>query len=240
MRRWLARILMLCCLLCAGALEVARATEYYGQVTFGGVPVPGATVTATRGSKTVSVTTDERGLYRFADLADGAWTIEIKLQLFQPVRADVTVSSNATPGKFELTAMPLDDLKALAKSVQPRVLAQPKLQELAEKKPEAAANAPVDIPKAPDDANQQSADGLLVNGSVNNAATSQYSLNQAFGNRRPNSRSLYNGGFALILDNSALDARQYSLSGFSTPKPAYDRITFGFTVGGSDGGRAGR
>ncbi len=94
------------------------------------------------------------------------------------------------------------------------------------------ANAPVDIPKAPEDANEQSADGLLVNGSVNNAATSQYSLNQAFGNRRPNSRSLYNGGFAVILDNSALDARQYSLSGFSTPKPAYDRITAGFTVGG--------
>ena len=88
------------------------------------------------------------------------------------------------------------------------------------------------IYKPPDDANQLERDGLLVNGSVNNAATSQYSLNQAFGNRRPNSRSLYNGGFALILDNSALDARQYSLSGFSTPKPAYDRITFGFTVGG--------
>jgi hypothetical protein len=232
MRRWLAKNLLLSCLLWAGALEVAHATESCGQVTFGGVPVPGATVTATRGSRAVSVTTDERGLYRFADLADGAWKIEIKLQLFQPIHAEVTVSANAAPGKFELTALPLDDLKALAKSVQPRVLAQPKLQEPAEKKPDAAANAPVDIPKPPDDANQQSADGLLVNGSVNNAATSQYSLNQAFGNRRPNSRSLYNGGFALILDNSALDAQQYSLSGFSTPKPAYNRITFGFTVGG--------
>jgi hypothetical protein len=211
---------------------IARATEYYGQVTFGGVPVPGATVTATQGSKTISVTTDERGLYRFPDIDDGSWTIEVKLQLFQSVRADVTVGPNVTPGKFELAALPLDDLKALAKSVQPRMLPQPKLQEPAEKKPEAAANAPVDIPKPPDDANQLSADGLLVNGSVNNAATSQYSLNQAFGNRRPNSRSLYNGGFAVILDNSALDARQYSLSGFSTQKPAYDRITFGFTVGG--------
>jgi hypothetical protein len=78
----------------------------------------------------------------------------------------------------------------------------------------------------------QSADGLLVNGSVNNAATSRYSLDRAFGNQRPNSRSLYNGGFAMILDNSSLDAQQYSLSGFSTPKPAYDRITVGFTAGG--------
>ncbi len=231
MRLWLARTLLLGCLLVNAVLGVARAAEYYGQVTFGGVPVPGATVTATHGSKTVSVTTDERGLYRFADLPDGDWQIEIKLQLFQPIRTDVKISAGMTPGNFELTALPLDDLKALAKTVQPRVLAQPTLQAPAEKKPE-AANAPVDIPKPPEDANQLSADGLLVNGSVNNAATSQYSLNQAFGNRRPNSRGLYNGGFLVNLDNSALDARQYSLSGFNTPKPAYDRITAGFTVGG--------
>ncbi len=231
MQRWLARTLM-AFLLSTGALGVARATEYYGQVTFSGVPVPGATVTAVRGSKTISVTTDERGLYRFADLADGVWGIEIRLQLFQPIRSEVSVSADTTPGNFELKTLPLDDLKALAKSVRPRVIAQPKLQDPAEKKTEAAANAPVDNPKPSDDANRLSADGLLVNGSVNNAATSQYSLNQAFGNRRPNSRSLYNGGFALVLDNSALDARQYSLSGFSTPKPAYDQITFGFTVGG--------
>ncbi len=232
MRRWLTRTLLLCLLFWGGELEVARATEYYGQVKFSGVPVPGATVTATQGSKAVSITTDERGLYRFADLADGEWKIEIKLQFFQTIRADVTVSANVTPGNFELTALPLDDLKALTKAVLPRMLALPKVQEPAEKKPDAAANAPIDIPKPPDDANQQSADGLLVNGSVNNAATSQYSLNQAFGNRRLNSRSLYNGGFAVILGNSTLDARQYSLSGFSTSKPAYDRITAGLTVGG--------
>jgi hypothetical protein len=54
---------------------------------------------------------------------------------------------------------------------------------------------------------------LLVNGSVNNAAISKFSLDQAFGNRRSNSKSRYSGGFAAILDNSALDARLYSLSG---------------------------
>ena len=232
MRRWLARTLLLCLLSWGAALERARATEYYGQVTFGGVPVPGATVTATQGSKTVSALTDERGLFRFADLADGAWNIEIKLQFFETLRSDVTVAAHATPGAFELKALSLDDLTAMSKNVLPRVIAVPKLQTPAEKKPETAGNAPVDIPKPPEDANDQSADGLLVNGSVNNAATSQYSLNQAFGNRRPNSRSLYNGGFAAILDNSALDARSYSLSGFSSPKPAYNRITAGFTFGG--------
>jgi len=232
MRRWLCRALLLGLLLGFAALDRARATEYYGQVTFGGVPVPGATVRATQGSKTLSVITDERGLFRFADLADGAWKLEIKLQFFQPMQAEVTVSASATPGNFELKALPVDDLTALSKIVLPRIIAVPKLLEPVEKKPDAAANGPVDIPKPPEDASEQSADGLLVNGSVNNAATSQYSLSQAFGNRRPNSRSLYNGGFAAILDNSVLDARQYSLSGFSTPKPAYDRITVGFTLGG--------
>ena len=231
MRLGLARTLLLCCLLGSGAPGVARADEYYGQVTFGGVPVPGATVTATLGAKIISVTTDERGLYRFADLAEGDWKIEIKLQFFQPIRTDVKITANVTPGNFELAALPLDNLKALAKTVQPRMLAQPTSQTAAVKNPN-AANAPVDIPKPPEDANQLSANGLLVNGSVNNAATSQYSLNQAFGNRRPNARGLYNGGFLVNLDNSALDARQYSLSGFSTPKPAYNRITAGLTVGG--------
>ena len=231
MRRRLARALLLCLLLWGGALKHAWATEYYGQVTFGGVPVPGASVIATQGSKTVTVVSDERGLFRFPDLADGAWKLEIKLQFFETIHADVTVAPDAAPGSFQLKALPLDDLKALAKTVVPRIIPLPKLQ-IPEKKPDAAANTPVDIPKPPEEANEQSADGLLVNGSVNNAATSQYSLSQAFGNRRPNSRSLYNGGFAAILDNSALDARQYSLSGFSTPKPAYDRITAGITVGG--------
>ena len=73
---------------------------------------------------------------------------------------------------------------------------------------------------------------MLVNGSVNNAATSKFSLGQAFGNRRPNSKSLYTGGFAAILDNCALDARPYSLSGFDTPKASYNHITGIFTFGG--------
>jgi len=69
-----------------------------------------------------------------------------------------------------------------------------------QKKPGDAASGTTEIPKAPDEQSQQSSDGFLVNGSVNNAATSQYSLDRAFGNRRPNSKSLYNGGFAAILN----------------------------------------
>jgi hypothetical protein len=89
-----------------------------------------------------------------------------------------------------------------------------------------------EIPKPQDEQSQQAADGLLVNGSVNNAATSQYSLDQAFGNRRPNSKSLYTGGFAAVLNNSALDAQPYALSGLESPKSMYDRITGIVSLGG--------
>jgi hypothetical protein len=230
-RRQLAKALLICALAAPFCLKQAVAAEYYGQVTFGGIPVPGATVTATKGKATLTVTTDERGLYRFADLDEGKWSLEISLQCFAEIHSELTINKDAAPGKFELTLLPQDKLEAMAKTPQSYLATEPKLQTATEKQP-AASNAPLEIPKAPSDANQQSSDGLLVNGSVNNAATSQYSLNQAFGNRRSNSRSLYNGGVAVLLDNSALDARQYSLSGFESPKPAYDRITAGITVGG--------
>jgi carboxypeptidase family protein len=232
LRRQLARALLICALASPFYPQRAVAAEYYGQVTFGGIPVPGVSVTATKGKATLTVTTDERGLYRFEDLGEGKWSLDISLQCFLPVHSEVTIDKDASPGKFELTLLPPDELKAMAKTAQPYVVAEPKLQAATENKPAAPAAAPVEIPKAPSDANDQSSDGLLVNGSVNNAATSQYSLDRAFGNRRLNSRSLYNGGFAVQLDNSALDARQYSLSGFESPKPAYDRVTAGFTVGG--------
>jgi trimeric autotransporter adhesin len=226
------RVFYLVCLLAAIAFpRMAAATEYRGQVTFGGLPLPGATVTVTQGTKKVSVVTDQGGLYTFPDLADGPGNIEVEMQCFSAVHAEITISAATPPGKLELTLLPLDQITKLTKlpptpvpslSTRPKTLAAP-----------GAPNENVaEIPKPAEDANQQSSDGFLVNGSVNNAATSRFSLDQAFGNRRTNSRSLYNGGFAAVYDNSALDARPYSLSGLNTPKAAYNRITGIFNLGG--------
>jgi len=232
--RWLKRllfVLLVCLLTCASA----RASQYYGKITFGGLPLPGATITATQGDKTFSATSDEGGAFHFADLPDGQWKIEVKMLCFETMSADVAVTSSMAVANWELKLLSMDQLQALAKAPPPPLPAapQPMLRPSAEKKQE-SASAPQtpEMPKPPAETNEQSSDGLLVNGSVNNAATSQFSLNQAFGNRRFNTKSLYNGGFAVILDNSALDARQYSLSGFETPKPGYSRITAGFTFGG--------
>lgn len=230
---WLKRTL-LTVLLCLCITPFAHASKYYGQVTFGGLPVPGVSVTATRDGKTISATSDEGGVFHFDDLTGGQWKIEVKMQCFETIDADVTIAPVMPAAKWELKLLPADQLQALAKAPPPIPVAPPALKTADQQKPKtnAAQSQAPEMPKPPEDSNAQSSDGFLVNGSVNNAATSQFSLNQAFGNRRFNSRSLYNGGFAVFLDNSALDARQYSLTGFSTPKPAYDRITAGFTIGG--------
>jgi hypothetical protein len=72
------------------------------------------------------------------------------------------------------------------------------------------------------DRNQSAADGFLINGSVNNGAASPFAQLAAFGNNRRNARSLYNGGFGVLLGNSALDARPFSFTGQQTPKPSYN------------------
>ena len=247
MARRFATILLLCVLVSLCASRMATASEYHGQVTFGGLPVPGATVTATQGEKKVSIVTDQGGLYDFPDLADGPWKIKIEMQCFRTIEADltiipvlnkieadVTVAPQTAPGKWELTLLPVDQLMARTKLTQappslPPTLIPPAPAKKADGSP---ATAGPEIPKPTEEQSQQSSDGFLVNGSVNNAATSQYSLDQAFGNRRPNSKSLYTGGFAAVLNNSALDARPYSLSGFDTPKAMYDRITGIVSFGG--------
>src|ERR1700730_10169213 len=224
------RVFFLVCMLAATAFPcIATASEYRGQVTFGGLPLPGATVTVTQGTKKMTAVTDQGGLYTFSDLADGPGKIEIEMLCFSTITADITISPATLPGKWELTLLPLDQITKLTKlppAPVPSLTARPKT-------PAAAINenAP-EMPKPAEDANQQSSDGFLVNGSVNNAATSRFSLDQAFGNRRYNSKSLYTGGLAAVYDNSALDARPYSLSGLNTPKAAYHRITGIFTLGG--------
>ena len=71
MVRRISKISILCAFAALCASIAAWASEYHGQVFFGGVPVPGATVTVTQGDKRFSTVTDRQGLYQFADLADG-------------------------------------------------------------------------------------------------------------------------------------------------------------------------
>jgi hypothetical protein len=209
--------------------RIASASEVHGQVTFGGLPVPGATVTATLGDKKFTTVSDERGVYTFADLPDGTWNFKIEMQMFSPVEAQVAVAPNAPAGKWELTLLPLDQMMARSKVLQPRITVAPAVIAAAREKK--ADDANVEMPRPPDDS-QKPSDGFLVNGSSSNAATSKYSLAAGFGNGRPSTKSLYTGGLGFIYDSSALDARPYSITGLSSPKPSYNTMTGLASIGG--------
>jgi hypothetical protein len=228
-------------LLAAGIL---LAGEHRGVVKLGKLPVPGATVTARQGDKTVTVLTDLQGAYVFSDLADGTWKIQVEMRGFIPQKREVQ-----TPGAAEwnLAILPLAKITEAGANAEVRAAEAPKaaVKRAANAPPSAtnttsgfqraevsASSAPVAATEVSADVSRRAADGFLVNGSVNNAASSPFTQIPAFGNNRLPGRWRYNGNFGFILDNSATDARPYSLTGQNTLHPAYSRFTGLATLGG--------
>ncbi|HXE12229.1 MAG TPA: carboxypeptidase-like regulatory domain-containing protein, partial [Bryobacteraceae bacterium] len=192
------------------SLAVLLGSEYRGRVTFGGLPVPGATVTATQGSKKFTAITDLDGVYSFPSLSDGTWTIEVEMSRFAPIKQTIAVPPHGPSPVSELQMLPLEEINAQNARVSSN---EPKTD---------AAEKPT---QGPDD-------GLLINGSVNNGAASPFAQFPAFGNNRRGRKGLYTGGIGMTLDNSALDAQPFSLTGQNTPKPAYNRLTGMAVLGG--------
>ena len=86
------------------------ATGITGKVTFNGLPVPGATVTATQGDNKVVVVTDEQGAYTFGELGDGAWTFKVEMPGFATQTQDVTVAQGTAGPSWELKILSLADM----------------------------------------------------------------------------------------------------------------------------------
>jgi hypothetical protein len=364
------------------SLAVLPAAEHHGVVKSAGLPVPGATVTATQGDKKVATTTDEQGAYSFPDLANGTWTIQVDMFGFAPISREVGIAPNAPSLEWEIKQLSLSALKqstdpapaasaaaapsapqearfpgrnrpdrsgaessnpTQANSAQanpagngprfPRrgqaaqaagangAAAQPGFQRLDVNASPEGANATqaenglgTDVSIA--DLNQSAADSLVVNGSVSSGVTlpqqndwfgfgrpgadgfgfgpggpQAAGLNagpggpgapvaaggpggpggpgggfggpggfgggggggggfrgggrggpgarnvggrnpNAFGNGRRNRRAQFTGNVALILNNSALDAQSFSLTGQETPKPAFANFRTTGTFGG--------
>jgi len=249
-------------------------SEHHGTVKFGGLPLPGATVTAKPmnakdGDKTFNAISDLDGHYLFPDLPDGTWTIQVEMPLFSSLQQDVTVGAGAAAADFDMKLLPAQEISAIVTPAPPRLQvaetpvaatpptaapAKPARNGKAAPAPTntatafqrtdlnaASRNANNDAPAPPPDnavsetsaQSQRAADGLLINGSVNNGASSPFAQLQAFGNNRRGVRSLYNGSLGFNnLDLSGLDARTYSLTGQDTPKPDYSRITGLASFGG--------
>ena len=97
------------------------ASEHHGQVTVGTVAVPGATVIATQADTRVVTSTDQEGVYKFADLKDGAWTLKVEMIGFAPVSQDVTVAPDSPPSMWELKLRPFEEIarEVPASAVEP-------------------------------------------------------------------------------------------------------------------------
>jgi hypothetical protein len=285
-------------LACLAVFGLAAA-EHHGQVKFGGLPVPGATVTATQGDKKLVALSDQQGAYSFADLAEGIWTMQVEMLCFTPIKQEVGVAANAPSPEWELKLLPFDEIKALAPpppaptpSTAPGATAsapatdvagQAASSQAANGQPSAPApsiaqaakpvaskkagpknakagttpapatkgqnsfqrtgvNASPDAAKPPaetpaatpasGDLSQGATDGFLINGSQNNGASSPFAMSPAFGNNRRGFRSAYQASLGFVLDNSALNARTFSVTGQDTPKPSTNRFAGVASFGG--------
>src|ERR1051326_3789977 len=233
--------------------SLSAFAETHGQVFFGGVPVPGATVTVTQGEKKFTAITDAMGMYIFPDLPDGTLAVEIEMRGFAKLKGDTSTSL------WELKMLPMEEMKAEVAHVEPAPAASAEATAPAAsrpvnvKSPPAPANRQSGVQRpernesanansttqpgaespatssafanaSPEELNQRAADGLLINGWVNNGAARPFAQLGGFGNNRRGLRPLYNGGIGLIIDNSSLDARSFSLTGQDTVKPAYNNV----------------
>src|SRR5260370_1598758 len=100
------------------ALFPLVAAEEHGLVKFGGLPVPGATITTSQADKKLVAITDQQGAYSFADLPDGVWTIQVEMLCFAPIKQDVTIAAGSPTPEWELKLLPLDEIKAAAGPTQ--------------------------------------------------------------------------------------------------------------------------
>jgi len=253
-----ARFGLLAVVLCMSARILFAGGEHSGQVTFSGLPVPGATVTATSGDKKLVTATDEQGVFNLPDATEGVWSLHVEMLGFEPLTRDVTVTSTPQPSEWTLMLRPFDDITrgiprpapappsaatngaaaASGRGAAPQQQAQGRgfqragvtatPQPARGNRPASPVEDAAPAPEQPAGA----ADGFLINGSVNNGAASPFAQAAAFGNNRRGRGSLFNYQFALVEGNSALDARPFALAGQPTTSPAYNDFHVGGTFGG--------
>ena len=253
-RRTIARLLVIALIGVSAPAPAAAASEYYGQVIFGRLAVPGATVTATQGGEQRTTSTDAQGVFRFTDIADGSWSITIEMRGFAALTREVTVGPDIQPAMWELSLLPFEEIARGLPPPPASTASAPGSNNQASntrsqtgatnptnqtgfqragvtQAPPArqAAAPPADDPPADAGA---AADGFLINGSVNNGAASPFAQPPAFGNNRRRPGALYNGMIGGLFSNSVWDASPYSLTGIPTPRPDYYNVHLLGTFGG--------
>lgn len=227
---------------CAVGLEAA---EYVGVVTGAGVPVPGATITATRSDKQIVTTTDQSGVFRFSDLEEGEWTIRVEMLGFSTVTQNVSIAAGMELSRWTLTLRSVQELVGSTSSAGSTSTTRSDNARGANSSRSTNSSSSSN-PSNPSNTSNSSnasnpsnssdpfgaADSYLANGSVNNGAASPFAQMAAFGNNRRGQRSLYNGGIGFQFGTSSWDARPFSFGGPEAAKPSYDNAQVLATFGG--------
>ena len=250
-KHWCLKLPVLAAL-CAAA---AVAADSPGTVRFGELPVPGATVRATQSDHTITALTDEAGSYNLSGLVDGIWTVRVEMSGFETVTREIAVpdSPPAAMQTWDLKMLSLQSMKAVPNPVAPaatplptppsasrrsRTRATPAVAGVqptfrrAEGTAAAGTGAATESDATPPNPNESASEAFAINGSVNNGAAVSFAQAGAFGNARRGRSSMYSGAAGVVVDNSALNANSYSLTGQATPKPAYNRAQTALSLGG--------
>jgi hypothetical protein len=197
-------------LLAMGQPATLLAADYFGQVTFNGLAVPGATVTGTQADRKVSATSDAEGIYHLTALADGLWKVTIEVFGFDTITRDIEIPTKQDPPPDALSVRSYDQLT--------RALPAARVFEPLDS---ADDEEPINLTVLTGPAGMGAADGLLINGSLNNGASTRFSLPRGIGNNRPRPRGVYSYAAGFQMGNSAWDARPFSLIGSQSAKPSY-------------------
>ena len=205
-------------LLATGQPATLLASDYFGQVTFNGVPVPGVTVTATQGPSKTAATTNQDGIYHLADIADGLWTLTIEMFGFATITRDVTVPVTEDPLPDALSVRSFDEL---TRALPPARTFDDSQVRLKADTTNGRDDEPINLTVLLGPAGMGAAEGLLINGSLNNGASTPFSLPRGVGNNRPRPPGFYSYAAGFQMGSSAWDARPFSLTGSRPAQPSY-------------------
>ena len=256
MKKLLIAVVML-----VSAIRLFAGGEHSGQVTVGGVPVPGATVTATSGDKKLVTATNDQGIFSLPDATVGTWTLRVEMLGFEPLTRDITVTAEPQPSAWTLSLKPFEEItrgitipppappssptstastngsngsssRAAASAAQAPGRGGFQRAGVTATAPPGGRAAVADEPPPAEAAQNSATDGFLINGSVNNGAASPFAQAAAFGNARRGRGSLFNYQLVVVEGNSAFDARPFAFNGQQVEKSPYNDFHMGGTFGG--------
>jgi hypothetical protein len=241
------------------AVTVLMASDHNGIVTYRGLPVPGAVVTAIQGDRKIATSTDDDGTYAFGDLPDGTWLIAVEMPGFVKVSREIAVAPGAPPPTWDLKLAPppARSLPTEAPGVASRAVGAPSAPRspaaptgltvvgggrgsppMTPAQAQAAARARMTAQLQAQDRAQSRAAAVAATTASTGGGESLVLAGSvgggggggSFGNALAGSQ--YNGNAAFSMDNSAWDANSYSLTGIQTPKPAFAKWRANLSFGG--------